>query len=123
MLKDLLHDRGVGASRHVDRAQILFDRKKVGSSGSQGGAAGSVRGQKGAINVKKEEFHSSDSSSSGSSGSSSVGGAKRLFRLLAGNGEMVIPMLLPINFGSISACPIVDRSSFKRCISWKPSSL
>src|SRR5580704_16423736 len=123
MLKDFLYYRGVSAAGYVDCTQILFYREKIGSSGFQGRAAGSVRGQKGAVNVEKEEFHSSESSSGSSGGSSSVGGANRLFRLLDGNGEIVIPMLLPISFGSISAWPIEERSSFRRCINWKPSSL
>src|ERR1700740_2496431 len=124
MLEDLLHNRGICASRYADRPEILLESEQVISRGFQSCATGPIRGQECAINIKQKEFHSSESSSSsGSGGSSSVGGANLLFRLLAGSGEIVIPMLLPISFGSISACPIEERSSLRRCINWNPSSL
>src|SRR5260221_2647020 len=108
--------RVVGITRKARALDIFLTRKGFGPRRSQRCAPCAVSRQQCSVNVEEDELHSSESGGSG--GSSSSGGANRRLRLLIGRGESVMLMLFPMSLGSISACPIVAKSSLSRVISW-----
>src|ERR1700746_2188241 len=104
-----MDDRDVGISRNCHSLKVFCNREDVCARRLHRSTAGAVGSQQCSIDVKEDELHSSESGGSGRSSSS--GGANRRLRLVIGRGEIVMLMLFPISLGSISACPIVAKSS------------